>query len=95
MSHRVGNLISQMRAPELQTCSAPGTKNPNDVVIIRSVRTPQCKAKRGGFRDATALDLLVPVLKAAAEGVDPSLIDDVVCGNGLFNSCYYVSYIYP
>ncbi|KAK7833181.1 3-ketoacyl-coa thiolase 2 [Quercus suber] len=35
----------------------------DDVVIVAAYRTPICKAKRGGFKDTYADDLLAPVLK--------------------------------
>ena len=37
------------RAPGL---SALEEKNPDDVVITLAIRSPLCKAKKGGFKDA-------------------------------------------
>jgi hypothetical protein len=47
----------------------------NDVVIVSSLRTPVCKAKRGGFKDTMADDLLSAVLIATMEqtGVEPQV----------------------
>lgn len=39
----------------------------NDVVIVSALRTAVCKAKRGGFKDTPADDLLSAVLKATLE----------------------------
>jgi len=67
---------------ETQTCSG---KDPNDVVIVSSKRTAVCKAKKGGFKDAGVVEMLVPVLKAVIEetNLDPKIIGDVVVGNVL------------
>ena len=47
----------------------------DDVVIISALRTPICKAKRGGLRDTPADDLLATVLKATLQqtGVEPAV----------------------
>jgi len=59
-------------------------KNPNDVVIIKALRTPIGKARKGLYKDATAVELLAPVLKAVVDGViDPKLVGDIVCGTVL------------
>lgn len=57
----------------------------DDVVIVAAYRTPICKAKRGGFKDTHADDLLAPVLKAVVErtNVNPSEIGDIVVGTVL------------
>jgi acetyl-CoA acyltransferase 1 len=50
-----------------------------------ALRTPICRAKKGGFKDTTAEELLAAVLKATLEKtkIDPKLINDVVIGNVL------------
>ena len=47
----------------------------DDVVIVSALRTPVCKAKRGGFKDTPADDLLAAVLKATLQqtGVEPQV----------------------
>ncbi|XWS76130.1 hypothetical protein CRYUN_Cryun01aG0150100 [Craigia yunnanensis] len=52
----------------------------NDVVIVAACRTAICKAKRGGFKDTLADDLLAPVLKALMDRakLNPSEVGDVV-----------------
>ncbi|KAM4117112.1 hypothetical protein ACB094_02G100500 [Castanea mollissima] len=57
----------------------------DDVVIVAAYRTPICKAKRGGFKDTHADDLLAPVLKAVIEksNVNPSEVGDIVVGTVL------------
>ncbi|KAL6291889.1 hypothetical protein ACE6H2_000031 [Prunus campanulata] len=57
----------------------------DDVVIVAAYRTPICKAKRGGFKDTHADDLLAPVLKAVMEksNLNPSEVGDIVVGTVL------------
>jgi len=44
-------------------------------VIISALRTPICKAKRGGLKDTPADDLLATVLKATLQqtGIEPAV----------------------
>ncbi|KAL5633709.1 hypothetical protein ACGC1H_005803 [Rhizoctonia solani] len=58
------------------------TKHPDDVVLTLAVRTPLCKAKKGGLKDTPSDVLLVGMLKAVQErsGVDPNLVEDIVVG---------------
>ncbi len=58
-------------------------KNPDDIVITAAIRTPLCKAGKGGMKD-TGLDfmiytLLKELLKRSK--VDPNVIEDVCLGN--------------
>ncbi|KAL6194966.1 hypothetical protein ACLB2K_036041 [Fragaria x ananassa] len=57
----------------------------DDVVIVAAYRTPLCKAKRGGFKDTYADDLLAPVLKAVVEktNLNPKEVGDIVVGTVL------------
>ncbi|CAB4261402.1 unnamed protein product [Prunus armeniaca] len=57
----------------------------DDVVIVAAYRTPICKAKRGGFKDTHADDLLAPVFKAVIEksNLNPSEVGDIVVGTVL------------
>ncbi|CAE6437466.1 unnamed protein product [Rhizoctonia solani] len=58
------------------------TKHPDDVVLTLALRTPMCKAKKGGLKDTPSDVLLVGMLKAVQErsGVDPGLVEDIVVG---------------
>ena len=59
------------------------TKQPTDVVILSSLRTPVTRAVKGGFRDAFDHELLTHVLRAtlaANPNLDPAKIDDVAVG---------------
>ncbi|OIW20690.1 hypothetical protein TanjilG_21016 [Lupinus angustifolius] len=57
----------------------------DDVVIVAAYRTALCKAKRGGFKDTHADDLLAPVLKAVVErtNLNPSEVGDIIVGTVL------------
>lgn len=54
----------------------------DDVAIVSAVRTPICKAFRGGFKDTSARNLLSAVLKAVVEqgGIIPEEVGDIVVG---------------
>jgi len=69
----------------LNQTSAPGKKDPNDVVVIATYRTAIGKAKKGNFKDTTQDKLLIAVLKKVLQssGIDPKLIGDIVVGNVL------------
>jgi hypothetical protein len=57
-------------------------KNPNDVVITLALRTPLCRAKKGGLKDTTSDELLLGLLKAVKEKsmIDPGLVEDIAIG---------------
>ncbi|XP_043720608.1 3-ketoacyl-CoA thiolase 2, peroxisomal [Telopea speciosissima] len=57
----------------------------DDIVIVAAYRTPLCKAKRGGFKDTPADDLLATVLRALIEktNLNPSEVGDIVVGTVL------------
>uniref|UniRef100_A0A7N0V4Y3 acetyl-CoA C-acyltransferase n=1 Tax=Kalanchoe fedtschenkoi TaxID=63787 RepID=A0A7N0V4Y3_KALFE len=57
----------------------------DDVVIVAAYRTPLCKAKRGGFKDTHADDLLAAVLKGVIENtnINPAEVGDIVVGTVL------------
>jgi acetyl-CoA acyltransferase 1 len=61
-------------------------KNPSDIVILSSLRTPVTRAKKGGFKDAHDHELLAAVLKAIRErhpNLDPAKVDDIQIGTVL------------
>lgn len=60
-------------------------KSPDDVVITLAVRSPLCKARKGGFKDTRSDELLTALFKATIErsGIDPKLIEDICVGNVL------------
>lgn len=58
-------------------------KNPDDVVITLAIRTPLCKATKGGFKDtpidAVLLSLLKHVIRKSS--IDPQMVEDICLGN--------------
>jgi len=59
------------------------SKSDDDVVICSALRTPICKARRGGFKDMAPEDLLAPLYKATVDAtkVNPKDIGDIQIGN--------------
>jgi acetyl-CoA C-acetyltransferase len=55
-----------------------------EAVIVSAVRTPIGTAVKGTLRDTSAFDLADHVVRAAAEGLDPQAIDDVILAEGLY-----------
>ncbi|KAG0150170.1 hypothetical protein CROQUDRAFT_652579 [Cronartium quercuum f. sp. fusiforme G11] len=66
-------------------------KNPNDVVITMALRTPMCKARKGGFKDMRSDELLFATLKAASSRIPIPLdqIDDITVGTVLTPGAAY------
>src|ERR1700750_1381840 len=54
-----------------------------EAVIVSALRTPIGTAGRGTLRETSAYDLAHHVVGAAAKGLDPDQIDDVVLAEGL------------
>jgi acetyl-CoA C-acetyltransferase len=55
-----------------------------EAVLLSALRTPIGTAFKGTLRDTTAFDLAEHVVTAAAAGLDPHMIDDVILGEGLY-----------
>jgi len=66
-------------------------KNPDDVVITMAIRSPLCKAKKGGFNDTTTDELMLEIFKQsiAHGGVEPSIIGDICVGTVLTSDPVY------
>jgi len=98
MANRINKIVGHVQAGRLSaqaTASGPmmgaiGTKSPDDVVVVSALRTPICRAKKGGLKDVTPDDLL----KTALEGVinetkiKPELVGDVKVGNVQLGGAY-------
>jgi acetyl-CoA acyltransferase len=54
-----------------------------EAVIVSALRTPIGTARKGTLRDTTALELADHVVRAAAQGLDPERVDDVILAEGL------------
>jgi acetyl-CoA acyltransferase len=55
-----------------------------DAVLVSALRTPIGTAFKGTLRDTTAFDLARHVVAAAADGLDPGQVDDVILGEGMY-----------
>lgn len=55
-----------------------------EAVIVSALRTPVGTARKGSLRDTTAFDLAHHIVQAAAAGLDPDRVDDVILGEGLY-----------
>jgi acetyl-CoA acyltransferase len=55
-----------------------------EAVLVSALRTPIGTAFKGTLRDTNAFDLAHHVVGAAAVGLDPDQIDDVILGEGLY-----------
>ena len=60
-------------------------KRADDVVITMAIRSPLCKAKKGGLRDTKADELLLEMFKQSIlhSHINPALVEDIVVGNVL------------
>jgi acetyl-CoA acyltransferase 1 len=58
-------------------------QHPDDVVITLAIRTPLCKAGRGGLKDTTLDALVLKILQQVRHrsNLEPHLVDDVCLGN--------------
>ncbi|KAJ2762881.1 3-ketoacyl-CoA thiolase with broad chain length specificity [Coemansia nantahalensis] len=79
---RLGQVASHLggsKAPRTQL----GVKNPDDVVIVKALRTPITRARKGGFKDTPSEFLLGTILRAVVEttNLDPALVEDICVGN--------------
>ncbi|KAF8917662.1 Thiolase, N-terminal domain-containing protein [Mucidula mucida] len=60
-------------------------KNPDDVVITLAIRSPLCKSRKGGFKDARTDELMLEMFKQVLthSHLDPALVGDICVGNVL------------
>lgn len=79
---RLNQLAGQLKPTSKQAILE---KNPDDVVIVAAYRTAITKGIKGGFKDVRSdyilRQFLVEFIKKT--NIDPSLIEDVACGNVL------------
>ncbi|KAH9982341.1 thiolase [Lactifluus volemus] len=60
-------------------------KNADDVVITMAIRSPLCKAKKGGFKDMRSDELLTEMFRHTIKNgkVNPEIIEDICVGTVL------------
>jgi len=100
MAHRIQKIVDhvQVGLKESQlTAQATsgalgkiGTKSPDDIVICSALRTPVCRAKKGGFKDTMPDDLLKAALEGVVKqsGINPKEVNDVAVGNCQLGGAY-------
>jgi acetyl-CoA acyltransferase 1 len=81
VSKESASLTAEPTAAQMSTAE----KSDDDVVICCAVRTAVTKAKKGGFRNTPAEDMLAPLFKAIIEKtkLDPAAVGDTQIGNVL------------
>ncbi|KAF7799336.1 hypothetical protein EIP86_010568 [Pleurotus ostreatoroseus] len=82
---RVKQLVSHLTPGSSRGLANLERKDPDDVVITMAVRSPLCKARKGGFKDTTSEELLTEMFKQAIarSNIDPKLIGDISVGTVL------------
>lgn len=68
-------------------------ENLDDVVITLAIRSPLCKARKGGFKDARTDELMLEIYKQviARSRTDPSIVGDICVGTVLTPGAPYVA----
>jgi acetyl-CoA acyltransferase 1 len=84
-SHVLHTMASRIDRLAAQLTAASPSNPADDVVIVAAVRTPLCRAKRGGLASMTPDLLLAPVLKEAVvrSKVPLKHLQDICIGNVL------------
>ncbi|CAL1695082.1 unnamed protein product [Somion occarium] len=88
---RVRQLVSHLTPGSSTGLAALERKNPDDVVITMAIRSPLCKAGKGGFKDTRSDELMTEIFKhaIARSTVDPGLVGDITVGTVLTPSAPY------
>src|SRR6516165_12616182 len=68
----------------LLKCSPNWRRPVPEAVIVSALRTPIGTARKGTLRDTSAFDLAHHVVSEAAKDLEPSQLDDVILGEGLY-----------
>ncbi|KAG5647580.1 hypothetical protein DXG03_008933 [Asterophora parasitica] len=89
---RIKQLAAHLTGPSSGR-AALERKSPDDVVITMAIRSPLCKAKKGGFRDARTDELMLEMYKQsiAHSNIDPSLVGDICVGTVLTPDAMYAA----
>jgi acetyl-CoA acetyltransferase family protein len=79
---RLSSIVNQL-TPSKSSLDSILQKSPDDIVITAAIRTPLCRAFKGGMKD-TDLDFMVySIIKEILNRsrIDPAVIEDVCLGN--------------
>eukprot|EP00929_Paragymnodinium_shiwhaense_P079184 TRINITY_DN4118_c0_g2_i1.p1 TRINITY_DN4118_c0_g2~~TRINITY_DN4118_c0_g2_i1.p1 ORF type:complete len:422 (+),score=100.04 TRINITY_DN4118_c0_g2_i1:97-1362(+) len=97
MAQRVQVIATHVNAAPLcmqptsgQVMGRIGTKTPDDVVIVSALRTPVCRANKGGFKDTQPDDLLIAALQGVMKesGIKHEMVKDIRVGNAQLQGAY-------
>lgn len=66
---RVKQIATHLSNPAVASLSH---KKSDDIVITMAIRSPLCKAKKGGFKDARTDELMLEIFKVCALLTSPS-----------------------
>ncbi|KAI1789798.1 3-ketoacyl-CoA thiolase [Ganoderma leucocontextum] len=82
---RVKQVASHLAFGSVKGRDALLRNSPDDVVITLAIRSPLCKAKKGGLKDTKSDEILYEIFKQtiARSSIDPALIQDVTVGTVL------------
>ncbi|KAK2461634.1 hypothetical protein APHAL10511_006097 [Amanita phalloides] len=86
---RVKQLAAHFASPS--GLGALERKSPGDVVITMAIRSPLCKASKGGFKDARTDELMLEMYKQVIARcyIDPKLVGDICVGTVLTSDAMY------
>ncbi|KAF8222133.1 thiolase [Tricholoma matsutake] len=87
---RVKQLAAHLTSPPVGV-AALQRELPDDVVITMAIRSPLCKAKKGGFKDTRTDELMLEIYKQAIarSRIDPGLVGDICIGTVLTPDAMY------
>ncbi|KAF8634500.1 hypothetical protein AX15_000936 [Amanita polypyramis BW_CC] len=85
--------VKQLAAHFMSTpgLAALEQKSLDDVVVTMAIRSPMCKATKGGFKDARIDELMLEMYKKAIaySNIDPKLVGDICVGTVLTPDATY------
>ncbi|KAK5121691.1 hypothetical protein LTR85_004863 [Meristemomyces frigidus] len=91
-AERLSSIVSQL-TPGQKPLDKITQKNPDDVVITLAIRTPLCKARKGGLKDTPLDGLVFKILEQVVRKsrIDPQMVEDICLGNvSDAKAAYYV-----
>ncbi|KAK4541658.1 hypothetical protein LTR36_007802 [Oleoguttula mirabilis] len=91
-AERLSSIVSQF-TPGQKPLDKITQKNPDDIVITLAIRTPLCKAGKGGFKDTPLDGMVFKILEQVVRKsrIDPQMVEDICLGNvSDSKAAYYV-----
>ncbi|EMC96514.1 hypothetical protein BAUCODRAFT_156666 [Baudoinia panamericana UAMH 10762] len=91
-TQRLSSVLSHL-TPGQKPMDKITSKNPDDIVITLAIRTPLCKAKKGGLKDTPLDGMVFKILEQVIRKsrLDPQMVEDICLGNvSDAKAAYYV-----